>query len=84
VDADGLAERIIKIIAVTKEMSESELSIDSTFEELGFDSVDGVNIAFALEDEFDIEIPDDAVREIRGVRQIADSIRPLLAERGAG
>ena len=35
--------------------------LDSAFEELGIDSMDAVEILFALENEFDINIPDDVI-----------------------
>ena len=35
-----------------------KVTIDSSFQELGIDSMDAVNILFGLESEFDINIPD--------------------------
>ena len=42
------------------------------FEELGIDSMDGVNIVFALENEFNINVPDEDVKNIRSVRDMVD------------
>ena len=44
-----------------------------------FDSLDGINILFALEGEFDLDIPDDAARGIRTVREMVEGIEKLLA-----
>lgn len=79
---EKLAQRVISVIAATQKMPPEKISIDSTFEELGVDSLDGVNILFALENEFNINIPDDAVQEVRGVRQMVESLERFLA-RGA-
>ena len=57
------------------------MKIDSTFEELGIDSMDGVNIIFALENEFDINVPDDEVKNIRTIRDMVEGTRRLVAER---
>lgn len=38
-----------------------EFSKDTTWDELGADSLDLVEIVMAIEDDFDIEIPDDAI-----------------------
>jgi acyl carrier protein len=74
-----LAQRVISVIATTQRIAPEKISPDSTFEELGLDSLDSVNILFALEEEFKIDIPDDEAREIRGVRGMIDGIEKLLA-----
>jgi acyl carrier protein len=80
---EKLAQRVISVIAATQKMPPEKISIDSTFEELGIDSLDGVNILFALENEFNINIPDDAVQEVRGVRQMVESLERFLASGAA-
>lgn len=74
-----LAQRVISVIATTQRIPPEKISPDSTFEELGLDSLDSVNILFALEGEFKIDIPDEQAREIRGVRGMIDGIEKLLA-----
>ena len=80
--SNGLVERVISVIAATQRIPREKISPDSTFEELGLDSLDSVNILFALEEEFNISIPDDDAREIRSVRQMIDGIEKLLAGTG--
>ena len=79
---DDLARRVISVIAATQHIPADTITIDSTFEELKIDSLDGINILFAVENEFDISIPDESAQTIRTVRQMADGIRKLLEERG--
>jgi acyl carrier protein len=43
-----------------------------------------VEILFALENEFDISIPDDEVRSVRNVRQMAEGVEKLVAAKTAG
>lgn len=74
-----VAQRVISVIATTQRIPPEKLLPDSTFEELGLDSLDAVNILFALEEEFKIDIPDEQAREIRGVRGMIDGIEKLLA-----
>jgi acyl carrier protein len=40
--------------------------------------MDGVNLLFTLEGEFDINVPDDQARQIRTVRQMVEGIDTLL------
>jgi acyl carrier protein len=80
----NLAQRVIEIIAKTQHLEPGKITVESSYEELGIDSLDGVNILFALENEFDISIPDEAAKEIRGVRQTVEGVARLLAERAPG
>jgi acyl carrier protein len=73
--------RIIKVIAKTQRIPLETVSIDSTFEELKIDSLDGINLIFALESEFNVDIPDDEARSIKSVRQMAQGIAVLLARK---
>jgi len=75
---DDLTGRVIACIAATQHIEAGKITIDSTFEELGIDSLDGINILFALENEFHINIPDDAARQIRTVREMVEGVQKLL------
>ena len=80
-DATTTASRVISVIAKTQHLAAEAVKIDSTFEELKIDSLDGINIVFAIEEEFDIEIPDDQAKLIRTVRDVVDGVDRLLAAR---
>jgi acyl carrier protein len=80
---DDLIARVTGVIAKTQHLPPESVTIDSTFEDLKIDSLDGINILFALENEFDVDIPDDAAKQIRSVRQAADGIEKLLAAKPA-
>lgn len=76
---DDLMTRVINVIAMTQHIPVDTVTADSTFEELKIDSLDGINILFALENEFSISIPDDEARNIRTVRQMAAGVEKLTA-----
>jgi acyl carrier protein len=75
---EDLTTRVIRVIAETQKISTDAIGRESTFEELKFDSLDGINILFALENEFDINIPDDAAREIKSIPEMVLGIEKLL------
>jgi acyl carrier protein len=77
---DELTQRILLIIAETQRKDPAEITIDSTFEELGIDSMDGVNIVFALENEFNINVPDEEVKSIRSVREMVNGVQRLIEQ----
>ena len=76
---DDITARVTSVIAKTQHLAPESVTIDSSFEELKIDSLDGINILFALEAEFDVDIPDDAARQIRSVRQMVEGLEKLLA-----
>jgi len=75
---DDLTQRVLRIIAETQRKDPSQVTIQSSFEELGIDSMDGVNIVFALENEFNINVPDEEVKNIRSVRDMVEGVRKLV------
>jgi acyl carrier protein len=79
--SDELVQRVLKVIAASKRIPLETVSIDSDFQQLGIDSMDAVEILFALENEFDISIPDDEVRSVRNVRQMCEGVEKLVARK---
>jgi len=82
--SDELSQRVFKAIAGCKKIPAEKVTIDSEFQELGIDSMDAVEILFALENEFDITIPDDQVRNVRNVRQMVEGVDKLVAAKTGG
>ena len=78
---ESIAIRVLEIIAKQKRIPPEQVTIDSTFQELGLDSLDAVNILFELEGAFDISISDDQARQIKSVRQMVDGVNALVAEK---
>ena len=81
---DDLTQRVLRIIAETQRKDPAQVTIDSSFEELGIDSMDGVNIVFALENEFNINVPDEEVKNIRSVRDMVEGVRKLVEKDNTG
>ena len=57
-------EKLVKYAAQQLELDIDEITPESTFESLGIDSLDIVELMMALEEEFDIEIPDEDAEKI--------------------
>jgi acyl carrier protein len=74
-----LVSRVAAVIAKTQKIPPELVTLDKTFAELNIDSLDGINLLFAVEGEFDIDIPDDAAAKIRSVREMVEGIEKLLA-----
>jgi acyl carrier protein len=78
-----LAARAIQVIAKTQHLPPESITLDQTFAELKFDSLDGMNIMFAIENEFDISIPDEQAVQIKSVREMVEGIEKLVAAKEA-
>ncbi|MCC8196419.1 MAG: acyl carrier protein [Ruminococcus sp.] len=63
-------DKIVAIIADQLDMEVSDITADSTFENLGADSLDVVDVIMTLEDEFDMEIPDEAIEGMKTVGKL--------------
>ena len=71
----SLEEKVKKIIADTLSKGESEIKAESSLtEDLGADSLEIVELAMAMEEEFSIEIPDEDIEKIATVKDIIDYI----------
>ena len=68
----------MSLIAGVKRIPREQVSLDSSFEELGMDSLDNMNLLFEVESAFNIDIPDEEARAIRSVRQVVDGVRKVV------
>lgn len=66
-------DTIRKLLADQLDIDEEEITMDSTLlEDLGADSIELVDLVMSIEEEYDIEVPDDATDDIRTV---GDAVR---------
>jgi acyl carrier protein len=82
----SVQDKVIRIIAEQALLEPSDVSVDSTLESLGIDSLGLVESIFAIEEEFDISIPFNANEptksdfDISNVASIIAGIEALVAE----
>lgn len=81
-------DKVIAIIAEQAVLEPSDVTLDSTLEDLGIDSLGLVESIFAIEEEFDISIPFNANEpeqsdfDISNVAAIVAGIDKLIAAKG--
>lgn len=82
----AVATKVIEIIAEQAVLEPSDVSMDSTLEDLGIDSLGLVESIFAIEEEFDISIPFNANEptesdfDITNVTAIVGGIEKLISQ----
>jgi len=67
-------EKVRTLIAEQLDLDEDKITLETTFEDIDADSLDVVELVMALEEEFDLEIPDEAVENIKTVGDIINYI----------
>ena len=66
----SVQERVKKIIVEQLGVGDDQVTLEASFvDDLGADSLDTVELVMALEEEFDIEIPDDDAEKITTVKE---------------
>lgn len=72
----ALIDDIKEVVVEQLSVNADEIKPDSKFvEDLGADSLDVVELVMALEEKFDIEIPDDEAEKIQTVQDVVDYIQ---------
>ncbi len=75
---ETIQQRALRVIAVKQRLPLESVTPESTFESLGIDSLDRLNILFDLEGEFDIEINDEEAKKVETMQQMVDGIQKLV------
>ncbi|UCD84897.1 MAG: acyl carrier protein [Deltaproteobacteria bacterium] len=72
----AIEEKVIKIIAKQLDLDEKEVTPQATFiDDLGADSLDVVEMVMAMEEAFELEIPDEDIENITSVQDVIDYIK---------
>jgi acyl carrier protein len=75
----SVADRVIEIVAEQLGANKENITRDTSFvNDLGADSLDTVELVMELEEEFDINIPDDIAEKIQTVGQAIDHIEKAV------
>ncbi len=72
----GLEDRVSAIVVEQLGVTQEELAPEASFiDDLGADSLDIVELVMAIEEEFDIEIPDDDAEKIQTIKDVISYVK---------
>ncbi len=71
---DDTQQKVVTIIAEKLSIPQENITIDSTFKDLGADSLDIVEMIMNFEEAFGIEIKDEDAEKIKSVGNVVDLI----------
>jgi acyl carrier protein len=75
----SLEERVTDLVVEQLGVSKEEAVLQASFiDDLGADSLDIVELVMSLEEEFDIEIPDEKAEQIQTIGQAIDYLKTKL------
>jgi acyl carrier protein len=75
---EKIFETITDIISSKKGVDRNQISIDSTFDELGLDSLDAIELIADLEEAFNVTIPNTELQGIKSIRQAVDGLSAAM------
>jgi acyl carrier protein len=71
-------DKIAAVISAKKGVNRELIKFESTFEELGLDSLDAVELIADLEDEFNVTIPNIELQNIKSVKQAVSGLEKAM------
>ena len=71
-------EKIATLLSTKKGVNKELISIDSTFEELGLDSLDSIELIADMEEEFNVTIPNTELQDIKCIRNAVDGLSKAM------
>lgn len=81
-EREELLKKVKAIVADKLSISEDQVTEDASFiDDLGADSLDTVELVMALEDEFDLDIPDEEAEKLTTVGKAIDYVLAQLAKK---
>jgi acyl carrier protein len=80
---DTILERCIQLVAKSRKLPPETIAPETSFEALGADSLDMINLSFEVEELFDVQIPDESLSSIHTVEDMARGVSALIAAKTA-
>ncbi len=78
-DKEAIKQKVVDLIVEKLDVDREDVKPEAHIvDDLGADSLDIVELVMALEDEFDIEIPDEDAEKIRTVQDVFDYIDKIV------
>jgi acyl carrier protein len=75
---ETIQDRVLRLVAGIRRIPIENVSPESTFEDLGMDSLDKLNLLFEVENEFEVEIDDQEAKQICRVSEMVTGVTQLV------
>ena len=77
---ETLSQQVIEIVSKQVDIPKEQISLDSQFvADLGYDSLDIMEFGLLVEEQFDIEVPEEEIENIFTVRDAVQVIQKMIS-----
>ena len=73
-DSASVKDKVIEIVSEKLKKPKEQITLESSFQDLGADSLDTADLVMEFEDEFEINIPEEAEGKIKTVGEVVKFI----------
>jgi acyl carrier protein len=78
--SEEVFDKIKDLIVTKKGVDAEKVFIDSSFEELGMDSLDAVELVADMEEIFDVNIPNTELQNFKTIRQAVEGLQRAISQ----
>ena len=78
--SEEVFEKIKDLIVTKKGVEAEKVSIESSFEELGMDSLDAVELVADMEEIFNVNIPNTELQNFKTIRQAVEGLQKAISQ----
>ena len=81
--SEEIAETLKEIFQKTLKIEPENIKPETNLkDDLNLDSLDMIEVVYEVEDHFDVQIPEESIKEIRTFQQVVDGLGKALAAKG--
>jgi acyl carrier protein len=79
----SIEEKVIEIISQKLNLSKDQVKPEASFvDDLGADSLDLVELVMAMEEAFEMEVPDEDAEKLRTVKDVIEYVKAKVGDKG--
>lgn len=75
---EEIFQKFRQLVSENNKIPVEDITMESTFEELNLDSLDGITVLNDIENQYNITLPNDVVMKMKSVRQVVDGVYDFL------
>ena len=81
--SEETTKKVIDIISKQLEIEPDKIKPETNLkDDLNLDSLDMIEVVYEVEDHFDVQIPEDSIKDIQTFQQVVDGLSKALAAKG--
>ena len=81
--SEEISETVKEIFQKTLKIEPENIKPETNLkDDLNLDSLDMIEVVYEVEDHFDVQIPEESIKEIRTFQQVVDGLGEALAAKG--